>query len=723
MSLTERLAIIIDANSGGAVREFDRTAAAAGRLSKTADQQRVTIGRLSLTHEQLAHGLKAGIATAAVSAAYALGRFGKAAVAEARDAARVGRLTEAVITSTGQAANVTADEVADLAQALSNKAGIDDEVIQSGENVLLTFTKVRNEVGEGNDVFDQATTLALELSVALGRDLNSSIIQVGKALNDPIKGITAMTRAGVSFTEQQKEQITTLVESGKTLEAQKLILGELGTEFAGAAEAGADPAQKLTVAWQTFEEEVGTALLPAIDGITHGLTEVAGAAQFIAGNSTLRRLTLLFLGSATALYTVNKALKTYKAIQGAELIQILSKAALGHTAVATATAAEGTAAVATTAAVETLVAAETTAAATTTGLLAKLGAVAKLGFTGLAGIGVGIGGLKTGSQEAAGAVDQFIAAAIKAGASAKGLYDEIHALGGEMSLEGKWTGISADELDNLYRKYGVAKPAAEGLAGAEGDLAGAHEDAAKAAQEAREQEQKLLDARIASFNSDIAYKRSELEVADALDAVREAADSGSQEDYRKAVLDAKDALLSEADAAVQLAQDHREAAGKTLSAEAASRIYRGELSRLASGLAPGSPLRRYLKGLIDDLNDAGRDRHSTLTITTVQPHTGQVIPRGAATGGPVYGPGTGTSDSVPMMLSNGEYVVKADGSNLIDALRYYAPKLSKTGTVQTTSSGSSTTYNVQITNPTPEPASVSVPRALREASYVAGVAW
>ena len=48
------------------------------------------------------------------------------------------------------------------------KTGVDDEAIPSGENLLLTFTNIRNEAGKGNDVFDQATTATLDLSVALG---------------------------------------------------------------------------------------------------------------------------------------------------------------------------------------------------------------------------------------------------------------------------------------------------------------------------------------------------------------------------------------------------------------------------------------------------------------------------------------------------------------------------------------------------------------------------
>lgn len=194
-------------------------------------------------------------------------------VSEAREAARVGRLTDAVIKSTGGAAGVTASQVASLAEAISNKTGIDDEQIQSAQNLLLTFTKVRNEVGKGNDVFDQASQLAVDMSVALGTDANSAALQLGKALNDPIKGVTALTRAGVSFTQQQKDQIKELVASGRVLEAQKLILGEVGVQFGGAAEAAADPMQKLGTTIGNLKERLGTSLLPIIEKIATWLGE------------------------------------------------------------------------------------------------------------------------------------------------------------------------------------------------------------------------------------------------------------------------------------------------------------------------------------------------------------------------------------------------------------------------------------------------------------------
>ena len=191
--------------------------------------------------------------------------FFGSAIDEARESQKVSALTAQVIKTTGGAANISAKQIGNLSTAISNKVGIDDEAIQSGANMLLTFTNVRNEVGKGNKVFNEATRLATDMSAALGGDAKSAALQLGKALNDPAKGVTKLARSGVSFTEQQIAQIKAMQESGNVLGAQKIILGEVSKEFGGAAAASATSGEKMGVAWGNLKETIGTALLPVLD--------------------------------------------------------------------------------------------------------------------------------------------------------------------------------------------------------------------------------------------------------------------------------------------------------------------------------------------------------------------------------------------------------------------------------------------------------------------------
>src|SRR5574337_47121 len=221
----------------------------------------------------------AGVAAAAFAILGAIDFF-KDSIAEARESQKVGALTAQVIKSTGGVAKISAEQVGDLATAISNKTGMDDEAIQSGANLLLTFKNVRNEVGKGANIFDRATQAAADLSAAGFGDMATTSKQLGKALNDPVKGITALSRSGVTFTEQQREQIKTLVASGKTLEAQKIILGEVESQVGGAAEASATAGEKFATTFGNFKEAIGTALLPLLDQVlTVGQGVVSWATQ------------------------------------------------------------------------------------------------------------------------------------------------------------------------------------------------------------------------------------------------------------------------------------------------------------------------------------------------------------------------------------------------------------------------------------------------------------
>ena len=239
---------------------------------------------------QLGSKISPAVAAASAAVVAGVGFAMKSAFDAATESALVARETERVIQTTGASAWTTADQIGDLSSSISNLTGKDDELIQSNANLLLTFAKVRNEVGEGNDIFDRAVGLSLDLSVALGTDASSASIQLGKALNDPVKGITALSRAGVSFTADQKEQIKTLVATGDILGAQKVILEELGNQFGGAAEAAKTPIESLKTKLDNLAEDVGTQIMPAIGAIADvvgGVVEAFGALPDPVKNAVL----------------------------------------------------------------------------------------------------------------------------------------------------------------------------------------------------------------------------------------------------------------------------------------------------------------------------------------------------------------------------------------------------------------------------------------------------
>ena len=188
-------------------------------------------------------------------------------------AAKVTSATGAVIAATGGAARVTAGQVSALADQIMRNTGIDKESIQAGSNMLLTFRNVRNETGKGNDIFDQANVALTNMTAAMSggnvtsEGMRKEAIQLGKALNDPITGMTALHRVGVQFTAGQTEQVKAMVKAGNTLGAQKIILGELTKEFGGAAASYDTPMKQLSASTHELEVQMGTALLPVLDSV------------------------------------------------------------------------------------------------------------------------------------------------------------------------------------------------------------------------------------------------------------------------------------------------------------------------------------------------------------------------------------------------------------------------------------------------------------------------
>ena len=256
MSTLATLVVALTADAGKFEKDMDAAVKKSEGFSAKLGKAFSTVGKLA--------------AGAAVGGIAALGAGLAFATKEAMEAQEVQAQLNAVLESTGGVAGVTADMANGLADKYSKITRFGDEAILSGENLLLTFTNI------GSDVFPQATETMLNMSQALGTDLQSSATMLGKALQDPIMGVSALRRVGVNFSADQQEVIKNLVETGHAAEAQALILQELQTEFGGSAEAAGQTLggqlDILKTSLSNVAESVGTALIPALTGfVTTGI--------------------------------------------------------------------------------------------------------------------------------------------------------------------------------------------------------------------------------------------------------------------------------------------------------------------------------------------------------------------------------------------------------------------------------------------------------------------
>lgn len=182
----------------------------------------------------------------------------------------------AVLKSTGGAAGISMDQLQKYQQSLMAQTGIDDDVIAKGEEMLLTFTNV------GGKIYEKAIPAILDMTSALNQgnvnmsSIQGTAIQVGKALNDPINGMASLRKVGVTFNDQQKEQIKTMQESGNMMGAQTIILQELQKEFGGTAVAMRNTSTGALMAFDTamgnLKERVGGVIVAVKGFFAQGLT-------------------------------------------------------------------------------------------------------------------------------------------------------------------------------------------------------------------------------------------------------------------------------------------------------------------------------------------------------------------------------------------------------------------------------------------------------------------
>lgn len=215
------------------------------------------------------NGIKSSLASFAGVAAAGLGAaLFKGAVEEAQALDVQMRKLEQVIKATGGAAGVTAADINNMFAGEGNAAQFRNAAAQ-----LLTFKSV------GADVFETTLRLAEDLAESGFGTLESNAVQLGKALEDPVNGLTALRRSGVSFTESQQLLITQLVETGEKAKAQGVILEAVSGQVGGVASAMegglAGSVEKVDASFRQIRENIGAGMLPALTVLASYLSKLS----------------------------------------------------------------------------------------------------------------------------------------------------------------------------------------------------------------------------------------------------------------------------------------------------------------------------------------------------------------------------------------------------------------------------------------------------------------
>lgn len=244
---------------------FQKTA----RLVLEADSRQIkTAGRDLQDFERRAKSVEAGAAklgraVGLAFAAFATGAFVRQVINNTIEQERAIAQLDATLRATGNTTGFTSQELQKMASELQKVTTFGDETVIAAQGLLASFKNI-----SGN-TFPRATEAALDLATAMQMDLQSAVRMVGRSLDDPIQGLNALTRTGVTFTDSQKNLIKELVNTGRAAEAQNIILKELEGRFKGSARAARDT---LGGAFKSLKNAAGD-LLEGKGGSVKGITQ------------------------------------------------------------------------------------------------------------------------------------------------------------------------------------------------------------------------------------------------------------------------------------------------------------------------------------------------------------------------------------------------------------------------------------------------------------------
>ena len=179
----------------------------------------------------------------------------------------------------GDQSDAVAERLNNLADKIELQTGVDGNAIQMTQAKLLTFKDLANTADELGGNFDRATQAAVDMAAAGFGAAEQNAVQLGKALNDPVNGLAALRRSGITFTEDEKAKIKTLAESNRMHEAQALVLAAIEKQVGGTAVATADASVQIKAALNQGFEEVGKPLAAALASITPQFLEFVEMAK------------------------------------------------------------------------------------------------------------------------------------------------------------------------------------------------------------------------------------------------------------------------------------------------------------------------------------------------------------------------------------------------------------------------------------------------------------
>lgn len=251
------------------------------KLEAGLDRSERHLAKFQRQTEKTSGGLKSLGAFGAVGAIAGIGALGevvKSSFDELANHEKVTALTDVALRNLGKGAAATAPQIEDTAKQLALMSGVSHNTIQQAENMALSFQSVGTNAG----LLKRVTVDALDVSARTGKDMTMVVRALGRAMDDPQKGMASLARTGIFLTGAQKDTVKAMMKHNEVAQAQAYILGLVEQKSKGAAAAIGNTTtgqvNRLKEAFSQMEEQIAQALLPAILAIGPPLLKIVQAA-------------------------------------------------------------------------------------------------------------------------------------------------------------------------------------------------------------------------------------------------------------------------------------------------------------------------------------------------------------------------------------------------------------------------------------------------------------
>jgi len=244
---------------------------------RTRDDVTQELGRLEGTFNRFGNGIESQFKRlgGVIAGAFAVNQivaFGKESVQAFSEAQDAESKYVAMRKASNNATGIAVEQMKELAASIQATTRHEDDHIISVAATLLKYNNLTD------DVFPRTIKLAADMAEIFG-SLDGAAAQLGRALNDPMSGMRILRMAGVELTDELKDQIKTLTDTGQTAAAQEVIFGELEKRFGGLGKAMGDTfsgqLEKLNNQFGDIKETIGEALVPAIEAVLPKLSDFA----------------------------------------------------------------------------------------------------------------------------------------------------------------------------------------------------------------------------------------------------------------------------------------------------------------------------------------------------------------------------------------------------------------------------------------------------------------